>query len=92
MVSALKADPAKTASLAESLSNWSGNSKAEYLCAVVLGGALSTLARHWSWPFLDLPIAFWRGLLQTSAAILPGAVPGSAVCAGGISNPRKPKA
>ena len=63
-----------------------------YLCAVVLGGALSTLARHWSWPFLDLPIAFWRGFLQTSAAILPGAVAGSAVCAGGISNPRKPKA
>src|SRR5574343_424238 len=30
VVSALKADPAKTASLAESLSNWSGNSKAEF--------------------------------------------------------------
>ncbi len=31
VVSALKADPAKTASLAESLSNWSGNSKAEFV-------------------------------------------------------------
>ena len=31
VTSALKADPAKTASLAESLSNWSGNSKAEFV-------------------------------------------------------------
>ncbi len=31
VTSALKADPAKTASLAESLSNWSGNSKAEFI-------------------------------------------------------------
>src|SRR5574343_103321 len=31
VVSALKADPEKTASLAESLSNWSGNSKAEFI-------------------------------------------------------------
>ncbi|HLO62778.1 MAG TPA: nickel-dependent hydrogenase large subunit [Azonexus sp.] len=31
VVSALKADPAKTASLAQGLSNWSGNSKAEFV-------------------------------------------------------------
>ena len=31
VVSALKADPAKTASLAQSLSNWNGNSKAEFV-------------------------------------------------------------
>jgi hydrogenase large subunit len=31
VTSALKADPAKTASLAESLSSWSGNSKAEFI-------------------------------------------------------------
>src|SRR5574343_52298 len=31
VVSALKADPEKTASLAQSLSNWNGNSKAEFV-------------------------------------------------------------
>jgi hydrogenase large subunit len=31
VVSALKADPEKTANLAQSLSNWSGNSKAEFI-------------------------------------------------------------
>ena len=62
VVSALKADPAKTASLAESLSNWSGNSKAEFvkvqerLKGFVGTGQLGIFTNgYWGHPAMKLP-------------------------------------
>src|SRR5574343_7485 len=61
VTSALKADPAKTASLAESLSNWSGNSKAEFvkvqerLKGVVGTGQLGIFTNgYWGHPAMKL--------------------------------------
>lgn len=62
VTSALKADPAKAASLAESLSNWSGNSKAEFtkvkerLSGFVGTGQLGIFTNgYWGHPAMKLP-------------------------------------
>jgi hydrogenase large subunit len=62
VTSALKADPAKAASLAESLSNWSGNSKAEFtkvkerLSGFVGTGQLGIFTNgYWGHPAMTLP-------------------------------------
>lgn len=62
VVSALKADPVKTAQLAESLSTWKGNSKHEFaavkdrLAGFVGGGQLGVFANgYWGHPAMKLP-------------------------------------
>jgi len=62
VTSALKADPGKAASLAESLSNWSGNSKAEFtkvkerLSGFVGTGQLGIFTNgYWGHPAMKLP-------------------------------------
>ena len=62
VTSALKADPGKAASLAESLSNWSGNSKAEFtkvkerLTGFVGTGQLGIFTNgYWGHPAMKLP-------------------------------------
>ena len=62
VTSALKADPAKAASLAESLSNWSGNGKAEFtkvkerLSDFVGTGQLGIFTNgYWGHPAMKLP-------------------------------------
>jgi len=62
VTSALKADPAKAASLAESLSSWSGNSKAEFskvkerLSGSVGTGQLGIFTNgYWGHPAMKLP-------------------------------------
>jgi hydrogenase large subunit len=62
MVSALQADPSKTAQLAQSLSDWPGNSATEFkavkdrLKAFVDGGKLGIFASgYWGHPAMQLP-------------------------------------
>jgi len=62
VTSALKADPAKASSLAESLSNWSGNSKVEFtkvkerLSGFVGTGQLGIFTNgYWGHPAMTLP-------------------------------------
>jgi hydrogenase large subunit len=62
LVSALNADPSKTAQLAQSLSNWPGNSATEFkavrdrLKAFVDGGKLGIFASgYWGHPAMKLP-------------------------------------
>jgi hydrogenase large subunit len=62
LVSALKADPKKTAQIAQSLSDWSGNSETEFkavrnrLQSFVDGGKLGLFASgYWGHPAMKLP-------------------------------------